>query len=118
MDHVRQMRALNGFIIDEKFDFLWADVTKIALGCNGADYRRLFNILCQIPWAALFFGDVLQIAACHIQSTCISIYMIHRGVCRDFVPRLSDKYHKLNLVMIILRTSWIFYLRMPVNDGL
>ena len=62
MDHVRQMRALNGFIIYEQFDFLWADVTKIVLGCNGADDRRLFNILCQIPRAALFLGNGLQIA--------------------------------------------------------
>jgi len=101
MDHVQQIRALNGLIVHGQFNFLWADVTKIAFGCNGADYRRLFNILCQIPRAAL-----------------LPKHMIHRSVRRYIVPCLSYKHHKLYLVMIILRTSWIFYLWMSVNDGL
>ncbi len=96
-----QVGRLARFAIHVQRDQAGARVADDGGGHDLGDHGRLFEILAQVPRAALLAGGGLQVAPRHVQTAGVAVHMLQRRLPGDAKARLADHHHQFHLVVII-----------------
>ena len=100
-DQQAQSGRLLHFVADFQLDLAVVDHAHLFLTDDGGQYRRLFEVLAQIPWTTGFTCLQLQVTTSHIEATGIAVNDVVGIRFGDVKAFLTDRYDKLHLVVVV-----------------
>ncbi|EWS63374.1 hypothetical protein Y695_03395 [Hydrogenophaga sp. T4] len=116
-DQLGHVGRLLGGAVDFQCDGALVDDLALHRHDLGAD-RTFFDVLAQVPGAALVAGDQLQVAARHVQTGRVAVDDLVCLVGADAETGLAHGQHQFHFKVVVVRAGRVGHGRAALHQGL